>query len=308
MQVIYDSTDNSFQASKNVGVGLGNFDGVHIGHAALINTLVSECMAKDLNSMIYTFDQHTQNILNNKPFIAQIISEKTKIQLFRELDLDYLYFAKFDQDFSRMLPEEFIKEILVNILKVKLIVVGYNYRFGFEGKGDVHLLKHCGNKYGYDAIVVPPIKINDNAVSSTLVRSTIANGNIKLAAELLGRPYSLQGIVVKGRQVGQKIGFPTANIIIEPNLIVPQNGIYLTDINIDGKSHKSLTNIGNNPTFNLNDRSIETHIFDFNQNIYEKDIEILFNQKIRDEIKFDTVQQLAEQINRDVLLAKSITK
>ena len=268
--------------------------------------LVSECRSRKLASIIYTFTKHPENILRKKLFTPQITTAKKKIELLDKFFLDYLYFAEFDDNFSRLLPEEFIKKVLVDTFGIKLAVVGYDYRFGFEGSGDVALLEHYGQKYNFDVIVVPPVKLENEVVSSTSIRNYLSYGYVDKVYKMLGRPYSIQGQVVKGRSVGAKIGFPTANIIPEKYLLIPRSGVYLTQTYVNGRLYKGLTNIGKNPTFKLKKTSVETHLFDFNEDIYDKTVEVFFYQRIRRERKFDNVESLVKQIAEDTSCAMKI--
>lgn len=306
MKVIYEPISNSLIPMDNVGIALGNFDGLHIGHAALINTLIQECHSKGLTSVVYTFIKHPENILRKKLFTPQIITTKKKIELLHQFNVDYLYLAEFDEKFSRMSPDDFIKKVLVNTFKVKIVVIGYNYKFGVDGSGDVSLLQYYGNKYNFDVIVIPPVTIDSKVVSSTLIREQLAHGYVDEALKMLGRPYSIQGLVIKGRNMGKKLGYPTANIQPEKYLIVPRSGVYLTRTFVKGKLYNSITNIGKNPTFRLKKISVETHIFDFNENIYNDVVEVFFYKRIRNEKKFNSLDSLVEQISKDILTAKEL--
>ena len=305
MRVIFEPENNVISQDVNIGIGLGNFDGVHIGHQSLITKLTDECKTRNLYSLAYTFIKHPKNILRKKLITYQITTVKKKIELFQSFNLDYLYLAVFNEDFSRIQPEEFVKRILVDLFRVKLIVIGYNYTFGFQGSGDVTFLQELGKKYSFEVIVLTPVYMIDTVVSSTLIRKTLVHGNVEHAHKFLGRPYSIQGLVVRGRNLGEKIGFPTANILPENYIILPKSGVYLSQILIKGKLYKSITNVGNNPTFNLDKIIIETHILDFNENIYGEEVEVFFYKKLRDEKKFDGIESLVKQIKADVLVARN---
>lgn len=304
MEIIYDIHFDK-KMDKPIGVGLGNFDGLHIGHMALINTVVSESKLSGLGSMIYTFTKHPENILRKKLFIPLLTTVNKKIELLGETSLHYLFFDAFDEEFSRMKPEVFVKNILVDKLNVKLAVVGFDYRFGYKGQGDVEALKEFGKKFGFKVIVIPPIKIENEVVSSTAIRHNVSKGHMDKVFKLLGRHYSITGEVQTGRRIGNQIGFPTANIHPEDYLILPHDGVYLTRTLLDGKLYNSLTNIGNNPTFEGLDRvSVETHILDFDRDIYGKKIEVYFISKIRGEKKYKDKYELISQIKRDELFAR----
>jgi riboflavin kinase / FMN adenylyltransferase len=287
------------------GIGLGNFDGLHIGHMALINTVIKESKLNSLDSVVYTFTKHPENILRKKLFTPLITTETKKVELLGETSLNYLYFDEFDESFSRMTPEDFVKEVLVGSLKMKLAVAGFDYKFGYNGQGDVNLLKELGKKYFFKTIIIPPIKINNEIVSSTKIRQNIAKGDIDQVFKLLGRHYSITAEVVSGRRIGNTIGFPTANINPENYLILPHKGVYITKTLLDDKLYGSITNIGFNPTFEGQDTvTVETHIIDFEGDIYGKKIEVFFLQKLRNEKKYSSVNELIEQIKIDMLKAR----
>lgn len=304
MEVIR-SSDKINYFHVNTGVGLGNFDGLHIGHMALINTLIRESRLNGLASIVYTFTKHPENILRKKLITPLLLTEQKKIDLLREISLDYLYFNDFNEEFSRLSPEEFVKYILIDKLHIKLAVVGYDYKFGFKGQGEVPFLKELGQKYGFKVIVIPAIKCDNQIISSTKIRQCIINGDLEMAYKLLGRNYSITAEVVSGRRIGNTIGFPTANIHPERFLVLPVNGVYITKTLLDGKLYNSITNVGYNPTFeDTKDKTVETHLIDFNQDIYGKKIEVFFLKKIRDEKKFENVALLSEQIAHDMKEAR----
>jgi len=229
------------------------------------------------------------------------------VELLEKTRLDYLYFEKFDETFSRMRPEDFVKDILVERLNMKLAVAGFNYRFGYRGMGDTELLRKLGRKYGFRVIVIEPVMLGDEVVSSTKIRNYILEGDMERVFAFLGRHYSVAGKVEKGRRVGNTIGFPTANIYPEDYLVLPCHGVYITRTLVDGKMYHSITNVGNNPTFGGVDRiSVETYIFDFEKDIYGKEIEVFFISKIREEMRFGSVEELIEQIHKDIEIAKKV--
>ncbi|RCX11408.1 FMN adenylyltransferase /riboflavin kinase [Anaerobacterium chartisolvens] len=304
MKVIYGNIDSSAMERQS-GVGLGNFDGLHIGHMALVNTLIRESKLNGLDSIVYTFTRHTGNILRKKLVTPLLTTEAKKVELLGETSLDYLYFDKFDEEFSRIAPEAFVKDVLVARLKMRLAVAGFHYRFGYNGAGDVELLKSLGRVYGFKVIIIPPIKIDDQVISSTQIRDKVAKSSMEDIFKLLGRHYSITAVVVSGRRVGNTIGFPTANINPEDYLVLPMRGVYITRTLLDGRLYNSITNIGFNPTFEDNKRlSVETHIIDFEEDIYGKKIEVFFLSKIRDEKKFESIEQLKGQIKIDMRRAR----
>ncbi|MGE5329121.1 MAG: bifunctional riboflavin kinase/FAD synthetase [Deltaproteobacteria bacterium] len=299
MNIIFEPINTISQFQKQCGIGLGNFDGVHIGHAELINTLALECQARGLKSILYTFDKHPENIIRRKLITPQITTNKKKIELMNKFELDYLYFANFDEYFSRLHAEDFVKKVLVDKFGIKLAVVGHDYKFGYRGTGNADLLIKLGEKYNYQVIVIQPVYYESNIVSSTAIRKCLVHGDIPNTTNMLGRNYSIQGLVIHGRKLGTQIGFPTANLLPEKYLVLPKNGVYLTKTLLNGKLYKSITNIGKNPTFNLDKISVETHIIDFEGDLYGQMIEVFFYKWIRGERKFKGIEELKLQINKD---------
>ncbi|NSW90727.1 MAG: bifunctional riboflavin kinase/FAD synthetase [Firmicutes bacterium] len=304
MEVI--SNINNTLSTKPLGVGLGNFDGLHIGHITLINVLINECKLHDLHSMVYTFTKHPDNILKKKLVTPLLITVEKKAEILNNLPLDYLFYEDFDEPFSKLEPEEFVKDVLVGNLNIKLAVAGFDYTFGYKGRGNADLLKELGEKYNFRVIIIPPIKVNDEIVSSTLIREYLARGDMEKAFYFLGRHYSITGLVESGKRIGSELGFPTANISPEEYLLLPACGVYITKTLLDGKLYKSITNIGTNPTIKTGSTkvNVETYILDFNEDIYQKRIEVFFIKKIRNEKKFNNREELVRQIKSDVLKAK----
>lgn len=304
MNVIYNNKFE-FKNEKYTGVGLGNFDGLHIGHMALINTLISESKLEGLNSLVYTFTKHPENILRKKLFTPLITTVEKKMNILEETALDYLYFDEFDEVFSRMKPEVFVREVLVKKLKIRLAVVGFDYRFGYKGQGDINLLKELGKTHNFKVIIIPPIKIDNEIVSSTSIRNYILKGKMDTVFKLLGRHYSITGSVATGKQIGRSLGFPTANIQPVNYIAMPYDGVYVTKTKVDNRLYNSITNIGKNPTFGDKDNvCVETHIIDFDSDIYNKNIEVFFFLRIRSEKKFKSKEELVEQIKKDINSAK----
>lgn len=304
MKVVY-GTEGNYKFIRPTGIGLGNFDGLHVGHMALINTLISESALNSLDSLIYTFSKHPENIIRKELFTPLIIGTDKKVEMLEQTRLDYLYFEKFDETFSRMKPEEFVKDILVGRLNMRLAVAGFNYRFGYRGQGDTELLNELGKKLGFKVIVIEPVKLANEVVSSTKIRSYILQGDMDSVFTLLGRHYSVSGKVAKGRRIGNTIGFPTANIYPEDYLVLPCDGVYITKTLIEGKTYPSITNIGKNPTFEGLDKTcVETHMLDFKKSIYGKKIEVFFISRIRGEMRFGSVKELTGQIEKDIDMAR----
>jgi len=305
LQVVTDINSDTFKSKT--GVGLGSFDGLHIGHMALINTLVSECRLNGLDSVVFTFKNHPESMLSKNAVSPLITLNDHKTRLLESTGLDYLCYQEFDEAFSKLEPDEFIKEVLLNKLNARLIVVGFNYRFGHKGRGDAEYLKKRGEEWGFRVIVVPPLSVDNEVVSSTLIRKYIMEGKIDRVFQLLGRHFSLSGKVVSGKRIGRTLGFPTANITAHPDMVVPANGVYITKTRVNGNWLNGVTNVGNAPTIrNENLFSIETHLldWDFDEELYGTPIEVCFITKLRGERKFENVEALKKQVEEDIQKAR----
>ena len=292
---------NNYEHNYNTAVALGNFDGIHKGHQYLINDTIKKANGRNLKPSILLFKNHTKTIVNNKGSNINILtSNEQKIKILKKMGIELIYTMVFNEDIMKLSGEEFVEQMLVNKLNAKLVTIGFDYRFGYKASGDSNYLKELGNKYDFETNIIMPVYINGEVVSSTKIRNLIKLGNIKKANEFLGRPYSFVGNVVKGNQRGSKMGYPTANVNLFYNYIIPKTGVYETITIIENKEFISLTNIGYNPTFNGEKLKIENHILNFDKNIYGKTIEIKFIDFIREDIKFSTVKELINQIQQDV--------
>lgn len=277
---------------------LGTFDGVHQGHRTIISKLTSESKKHDLKSIILTFFPHPRNIVSSKK-IKSISTIDEKIQIFSELNLDELIIQNFNKSFSEMGAEEFIK-LLVNNLNLKKIIVGYNHRFGKNRSADIDVLRDFSTKYDFEVVEIKAFEVEKIKISSTKIRNAIDNGNIDVCNNYLGYNFNINGIVVKGKSIGKSIGFPTANInIAEEYKIIPKNGVYLVRCFFEKNKFYGMMNIGYNPTFGSNEKTIEVNIFDFSKDLYDKNIRIEFLKFIRDEIKFDNAEELQNQLIND---------
>ena len=277
---------------------LGTFDGIHKGHRTIISKLTSESKKHELKSIILTFFPHPRNIVSSKK-IKSISTIDEKIQIFSELDLDELIIQNFNKSFSEMGAEEFIK-LLVNNLNLKKIIVGYNHRFGKNRSADINVLRDFSIKYDFEVVEIKAFEVEKIKISSTKIRNAIDDGNIDVCNNYLGYNFNINGIVVKGKSIGKSIGFPTANInIAEEYKIIPKNGVYLVRCFFEKNKFYGMMNIGYNPTFGSNEKTIEVNIFDFSRDLYDKNIRIEFLKFIRDEIKFESVEELQNQLIDD---------
>lgn len=284
---------------------LGSFDGIHVGHRALIEGAkeVAEKIKKnlkidDVKIMVCTFRNHPLSVINKDICPKLIMSNKEKAELFEELGVDILNFMEFNREFMEIPPSDFIKN-LSEYYNARGIVVGFNYRFGYKNLGDVELLHKNSSEFEYELKVVEPVTLDGEVASSSVIRHNLQEGNVERANVLLKRPYMLKGRVIEGRHLGRTINFPTVNLNYNKKYLVPKGGVYGTIVEYKKSFYKGITNIGFNPTVDGKKLSIETHILNFNENIYKKDIKIYFLEKIRDEKKFLTFNDLKKQLIKD---------
>ena len=288
----------------NLAVALGTFDGVHIGHRNVILEAVKLAKQHQGKSAVFTFANHPLSIIapNHKPPI--IDDTLAKIRNIAALGVDYLFNVEFTLELCKMTPEEFIKMLCTN-LAPKYLVTGPNYSFGVKGKGTPDLLREFGSQYGFKVYTHHFVYCQNNMVSSTLIRQALLEGNLDIANEMLGHPFSIDEKVIHGKKRGRKLGFPTANLSIRENRVMLPNGVYTVYAYVDGVRYEAIASIGTNPTFSDISRRVEVNIFDFHQDIYDKIIRVDFLQAIRREIKFTSVDALLNQMHKDVAIAKN---
>lgn len=301
MKVIHKITDIS--ANEKFGVTIGNFDGVHIGHQYLLQEIRKKCDSKGQSFVVVTFVPHPQKILCPGKERFLINSYMHRRELLEKQGVDYLIEIEFNRDFSTLGPKEFLKNYLLPHSGLEDIYLGYDFAFGANKQGDFDIVREtCKNSH---VEVQPKFEFNNQTVSSTLIRKLIQEGSLSEVESILGRPFQLEGTVIKGEGRGKKIGFPTANILISSDLIIPDKGVYVSRTTNRGMTYNSITNIGNNPTFNNGDEVfIETHLFDFDDYLYGENIIVELYKKIRDEKKFSSVNELINQIKKDIEKAK----
>ena len=293
--------------TENTYVALGSFDGVHKGHLLLINEIVDLARENNGKSVVYTFKNHPLSIIDRNKAPKILLDNKSKEEVLEATGVDILTLEEFNDDLMKMSAEDFIYN-LVNKFNVKGIVVGFNYRFGYKNKGDLKLLRELSEKLNFQLYIKDAYTIGDDIVSSTKIRELISLGKIEKANEMLGRPYMLRGMVVGGKRLGRTIGFPTANLKPLDNMLIPKIGVYYTNVDVKGKIYKGITSVGNNPTVNGKNVTIETYILDFNEDIYNCNIKVYFIDRIRDEKKFSGLDELKMQLERDKSFAKNQSK
>lgn len=286
-------------------VALGNFDGVHLGHQELIGKTVECAKERGLKSAVFTFSNHPKDLLPNAKKVKSILYRKEKEEIIQSLGVDYLVNIPFTKDIMVMDPVSFIEEILLNKLNMKAAFCGFNYSFGKMAAGNPRVLENIGIDRGFTVYEMSPYKIQGNVVSSSLIRTLIASGQVERCKTYMGRNYEIGGEVVVGNKLGRTLGFPTSNLVIDADMVTPPNGVYVTYCDYNGVRYPSVTNVGNKPTIGEYGRNVETHIFDFDRELYGKQIIVEFLKKTRDEVRFDDVEELSEQIVRDCREAKA---
>lgn len=304
MKILYDLTELA-KSKEPIGIALGTFDGLHIGHREVIGQLVAKCRANGFKSVVYTFSNHPRELTRNGHKVPKLASNNDKIKLIETTGADYLLMIPFDEAFMKTSPEVFVKNYLIDGMNVKALAVGFDYRFGKGAEGDVDLLRRLSPKYGYDLMVIPPVSINGHKISSSEIRDRIKHGDMHAARTMLGRPYSVVGPVIKGKQVGRKLGFPTANILPEAHMSLIRPGVYVSYTEVGNVLYPSLSNVGYNPTFDQTELNLESFILDFDEEIYGETIRIFFIDHIRDEEKFGSLEALIAKMNEDLLYAKT---
>ncbi len=306
---ILTSLSDAFKTNDNrkVGLTIGNFDGVHLGHQELLRQIKSDCDDLDYDFAVVTFVPHPHQILQPEKKGFLINSYQQRRKCLEEIGVDVLIEIKFDRDFSTLSPENFLKTYLAPYSQIKKLYLGYDFAFGANKSGSHGIAHQLLQPLGIEVELQEVFEDHSGIVSSTLVREKILSGDVIRASELLGRPFSLDGVVIKGEGRGKKIGYPTANIKVSEDQIIPAKGVYVTRTLYQGMTFNSITNIGSNPTFNKTQcLNIETNLFDFNSDIYGEEIEVSFIQKLRDERRFPTVNDLIKQISDDVTMAKEV--
>jgi len=294
---------SEFTKLKNAAVTIGTFDGVHYGHQKIIKRLCELARIMGGESVILTFFPHPRLIIdpeNQDLKMINTITEKAKI--LADLGVDHLIITPFTRDFSNLSPDEYIKDILVDTIGVKQLIVGYDHRFGKDRKGGMKDLEAFSKHFDFKIEEIPEQDINDVAVSSTKIRNALLNGEVALAASFLGYDFSLHGQVVKGDKIGRTIGYPTANIFVEETYkLIPSDGIYAVTVEMNAEVYKGMAYIGQRPTINGMTRNIEVNIFDFNKEIYGQDITMNFLEFLRHDVKFTGLEALKEQLHKDKL-------
>ena len=297
---IYEGINN-FKRLDFAVVTIGTFDGVHKGHQKILNRLIEVARMNNGESVLISFWPHPRMVLNNDPGFLRLINTMEEKQiLLRNMGIDHLILIPFTREFAQTSSTDFIKKILVETIGTKKLIIGYNHRFGKNREGNFQDLLKNSHTYGFDVEEITKHEIDDIGISSTIIRKSLANGDITTAEKYLGHPFIVNGLVIHGDKLGKTIGFPTANLQIEEAYkLIPGDGVYAVRVNVSDKEYMGMLNIGKRPTVDGVDRKIEVHILKFNREIYDLKICIAFVQKIRDEKKFQSLDQLKEQLIKD---------
>ena len=292
-----------FGAEERSVLSVGNFDGIHVGHQKILQTVLERARPAARRAVVVTFDPHPLRLLrpDQAPRMIQTLAQR--LRLIEQMRLDAAVVLRFDRALSLLSPEEFIENILVGHLHMKMILVGANFRFGHRGAGNVRLLEEYAKARDFDVKIVPPVEVAGQIVSSTAVRNAVSSGDVAGAVPLLGRPFSLTGEIRAGAGRGRTILFPTLNLVPDQELL-PKIGVYATESVARGSTYRSVTNVGTRPTFDGHGVTVESHLFGFSEQLTSGPMEVRFETRLRDEQKFSGADQLRAQIARDIAAAK----
>ena len=295
----YIAETKEFQITEPTVVSIGKFDGLHVGHQKLVREMV-RWKEKGLKVAMFTFSTPPLSLVGGRKQTV-LMTNRERMELLRSAGVDYLVECPFVEAVSKIEAETFIKEILVKQFHAEYIVVGTDFHFGYQKKGDYHMLQQYSGEYGYEVEVIEKKCYEDREISSTYIKEEVKKGNMKLVTQLLGYPYTVTGEVQYGKQLGRKLGFPTMNIVAEKEKLLPPNGVYVSSIRIDGMLYGGISNIGCKPTVSEKEQmGIETFVFDYHGDAYGKKIEVALYEYVRPEKKFDSVEMLREQVEQDI--------
>lgn len=299
---IYKGIDK-FEVRQNLVLTIGTFDGVHLGHRAIIDRINQIAKNRGGESVLLTFFPHPRKVLYGDDSVELLNTIDEKAALLEKEGLDHLIIYPFTREFSRMNALEYVRDIIVNGIDAKVVVVGYDHHFGRNREGGMSELREYAQLYDFEVEEISAKEIDDVKVSSTKIREAIKTGEVALANEFLTEAYSFEGIVVKGDELGRKIGYPTANLNVNSDKILPEEGVFGVNLYINQTAYKGMMNIGTRPTVNLKgEKRVEVNIFDFDQNIYGQMVRVEMIKKIRGEKKFTSLDELKDQIEKDKLM------
>ncbi|NLN60496.1 MAG: bifunctional riboflavin kinase/FAD synthetase [Deltaproteobacteria bacterium] len=305
---IFKSPKDISSEFRDAYVTIGNFDGIHVGHRYIFNQIITEARSVNAKAVVITFEPHPKMVLHpeRRPFYL-IATLEEKMALLEEIGIDAVFLIPFSLDYAQTTARAFICDVLWQHFRVKKVFIGHDYTFGRGKEGNQELLEKFGKDLGFEVTVIDAVKVGDRIISSTLVRNLILAGEVKEAADCLGRPYNLGGTVVRGHQRGGDIGFPTANL--EPEkVLIPRTGVYAAVVLLQDVRYAAVLNIGYNPTFGDSEMTIEIHLLDFDGDIYGKALQVYFIDRLRDELRFPSAEELVRQIRQDIAIGKTLLK
>jgi riboflavin kinase / FMN adenylyltransferase len=288
-------------------LAIGVFDGVHLGHQAVISTSAEHARSANGTPVVVTFDPHPMKVLRPHDAPHLLTATSHKIALIRDLGVRHLLVIKFDKTFAATAPEDFARQLVTHSKPLREICVGHEWSFGKDRRGNLDLLKKLGERFDFDVVGIPPVKVDGTVVSSTAIRQAIEKGDFATAAAMLGREYTILGTVKGGDKLGKKLGYPTANLSAHSEQF-PPNGVYLAEARIGGGLHRGVVNLGVRPTVSSgkSERVLEIHLLDFDRDIYGEDVEVRFMRYLRQERKFDNLDALVRQIDLDIRQAREL--
>ncbi len=287
-------------------VTMGTFDGVHLGHIKLLDRVVKKAEENNTKSIVITYFHHPLETIHKKTFPYLLTEHENKEKLIKKCGIDCVLYLDFNENMAQMQPEDFLKKIIIDEIGAKNLIVGYDTHFGNSREGNYQFLKDRSSMYNYNIELIEPVKIDNHIISSSLIRDYIREGDMQYASKLLGRNYSIRGSVQIGHRIGRKMGFPTINLRpLNNNKLIPAIGVYICEVLVNGGKYFGVTNIGYSPTMKTTRiKEIETHILGFDDNLYHKNVEVIFNKKLRDELLFKDKDELIEAIDKDVQQAR----
>lgn len=299
MKIIKDLAE--IKRNEKSVITLGTFDGLHLGHQQIVNEVIRKSHQIDGRNFLLTFEPHPRKVISGSNNVKLLTTLDEKIEILEKLGLENLFVINFTKEFSRQSPEDFVKKYLVEGIGMKEIVIGYDHHFGKERDGNSELLQKLGKEFNFSATIIPEFSSDGETVSSTKIRNALLTGDVAAAAKMLGRLYSFKGVIVRGDGRGRKLGFPTANISVEDqDKLIPAKGIYAAECMVENEKHFGLLSLGSRPTFHEDGDVIpEFYIFDFDKDIYDQVMQVNLVEKIRDEEKFNSVDELIIQMKKD---------
>ncbi len=303
---IFQNTARFNDSESDIVLTIGMYDGVHLGHQKIIKEVVKKAKERKGKAVLLTFNPHPRKVLQEGVELKMLSLQKEKLALLEKTGLDYVIIHPFTKEFSRLNSTDFVRSLLVNQLGVNELVIGYDHHFGRNREGSFSDLEELSEVYGFDLTKIEPQNFLDVTISSTKIRNALLEGEVEKANQWLNYHYSIEGTVVHGNKIGRKLNFPTANLKVDKEKLIPKNGVYLFQTFYDSKKYYGLVNIGIRPTFEKEEFRIEAFLFDFNQEVYNKKLKIAFLQKIRDEKKFNSVDELKQQIELDYRKARKL--